>query len=117
MEKMFFKPSYAIALIHVPEELQKELKQSNASQTLHGTFNFILTFYKTKSELEKEANTVKIALENEGLLWIAYPKGKALSTDLNRDILHEIMKQYAMDGISLISLNQTWSAMRFKKLT
>jgi hypothetical protein len=83
---------------------------------LSGTYTFIVAFYTTKSDLEKEVNVLKKSLEQAGLLWIAYPKAKALKTDLNRDILREFMKGYAMDTVSIVSLSETWSALRFKKL-
>ena len=115
LEKMFLKTDYTFAVLHVPLDLHSELNPNN-NFDLKSTYNFILTFYSKKEDLEKELSKLKENLETNGLLWIAYPKGKALQTDLNRDILHATAKQYGLDGISLVSLNETWSAMRFKKI-
>jgi hypothetical protein len=57
--------------------------------------------------LGKEILKLKESLETNGLLWIAYPKAKRLETDLNRDILHETAKKFGLDGVSLVSLNDT----------
>jgi hypothetical protein len=115
-EKLFLKSEYAIAFLHIPDELHSKLESTNKADTvLKTSYNFILAFYNKKADFEKEINTLKEALLENGLLWIAYPKAKALTTDLNRDILHEAAKQYGLDGVSLVSLNDTWSAMRFKK--
>lgn len=115
LEKMFLKSDYTIALLHVPQELQPELKVTNATNTsLKGTYNFIVTFYIKTDDLKNEITKLKESLATNALLWVAYPKAKGLQTDLNRDILHEIAKHYGLDGVSLISLNNTWSAMRFK---
>ena len=117
LEKMFLKPDYTIALLHIPEELKKEFKTTNKTyHALYKTCNFILTFYTSEDDLKKEITKLKKSLESNGLLWIAYPKAKKLETNLNRDILHKIAKQFGLDGVSLISLNETWSAMRFKKI-
>ncbi|HSW97894.1 MAG TPA: hypothetical protein VLF89_08770 [Candidatus Saccharimonadales bacterium] len=113
-EKMFLKPEYSLLLLHVPPDLQNELTANNADYVLKNTYNFIVAFYEKKGALLQEVEKLKESLETNGLLWIAYPKGKALRTDLNRDILHETTKQNGLDGVSLISLNETWSAMRFK---
>ena len=116
LEKMFLKPEHSIALLNVPENLKNDLKiTKKTSYDLMSTYDFILTFYTKKSDLQKEVEKLKTSLEPNGLLWIGYPKAKRLETDLNRDILHETAKFFGLDGVSLISLNETWSAMRFKK--
>jgi len=117
LEKMFLKPDYSVAIIHVPGELQTDLKTENKTENeLNNLYNFILAFYSNKEAFEKEVEELKTSLITNGLLWIAYPKAKALRTDLNRDILHETAKNFGLDGVSIISLNETWSAMRFKKI-
>jgi hypothetical protein len=115
-EKMFLKPEYSVALLHVPQTLQTELITNNKTETdLISTYNFILAFYSKKKAFEKEVEKIKKSLEKNGLLWIAFPKAKALQTDLNRDILRVTAKQFGLIGVSLVSLNETWSVMRFKK--
>jgi hypothetical protein len=115
LEKMFLKPEYSVALLHMPKDLQVDFKTGNKTDNaLQTTNDFILAFYTRKEDMKKDAKELKESLKKNGLLWIAYPKAKALETDLNRDILHETAKQFGLDGVSLISLNQTWSAMRFK---
>jgi hypothetical protein len=114
LEKMFLKPEYATAILRAPEELQNELKTNKTDNELAGSYNFVLAFYTKKETIEKELEKLKSSLENNALLWIAYPKAKALQTDLNRDILHETAKKFGLDGVSIVSLNTTWSAMRFK---
>ncbi|MGH9198205.1 MAG: hypothetical protein ACRD1T_21040 [Acidimicrobiia bacterium] len=49
-----------------------------------------------------------------GRLWIAYPKGKAIKTDLNRDTLNEHLQQRKWQGVSLVAIDDIWAAMRFK---
>lgn len=112
-EKLFLKTEYKKAILHVPDGLHETFEQNDLTNAL----NFILAFYITKHDLEKEVSSLKNSLEEDGLLWTAYPKGKALKTDLNRDILREFMKEYTFEGVSIISLDDTWSAMRFKKYT
>lgn len=115
LEKMFLKPDYAAAILNVPDDLKAELQSSQKIDTsLKGEYNFILAFYSKADSLEKEVQEIKKS--SNGLIWIAYPKNKALETDINRDILHRLMNKFGLDGVSLVSLNSTWSAMRFKAL-
>lgn len=115
-DKLFLKPEYSAVVVNCPKEIISEFQSVNKSEkSLSAVYNFILTFYSQRQELEKDVANLKNSLLPNGLLWIAYPKNKALETDLNRDILHEVMKVHGFDGVSLVSLNDTWSAMRFKK--
>jgi hypothetical protein len=117
LDKMFLKPDYSVAILNVPKELKTELYSSHKTDNiLNGQYHFVFAFYNKEQDVKKEATTLKKSLLPQGLLWIAYPKNKALETDLNRDILHTLLKAYGLDGISIVSLNSTWSAMRFKSL-
>ena len=117
LEKMFFKPEYAVAALHVPKELNAALAlPKNADTVLTKRYDFILAFITSKAQIESGIGRVEKSLAPNGLLWIAYPKAKALQTDLNRDILHAAMKAHGFDGVSLVALDGTWSAMRFKRL-
>lgn len=51
-----------------------------------------------------------------GLLWLCYPKGTAkIKTDLNRDVLREtVAARHGLEGVSLVAIDDTWSAMRFR---
>lgn len=117
LEKMFYKPTHSSALLHIPQNLKNEFETNNkADSVLKEKYNFILAFYSKKEDLKKEISELKNALSENALLWIAYPKAKLLGTDLNRDTLHELLAAEKLDGVSLISLNDTWSTMRFKQL-
>ena len=73
-----------------------------------------LVFVRDKKDLG--AHVPKKMAPND-ILWVAYLKGSAkVPTDLNRDILHAEMAQRGFDGVSLVSVDATWSAMRFKPL-
>jgi hypothetical protein len=51
----------------------------------------------------------------DGLLWICYPKKSSkAATDLTRDVLWDMVKGYGVVGVSLISIDDVWSAMRFR---
>jgi len=47
-------------------------------------------------------------------LWVAYPKGNR--TDINRDSLWPILAEYGMRPVAQVSIDEVWSAMRFRPL-
>jgi hypothetical protein len=53
-------------------------------------------------------------LARPSVLWFAYPKGNR--TDLNRDSLWPILGEYGLRPISQVSVDEVWSALRFRPL-
>ena len=47
-------------------------------------------------------------------MWILYPKGN--KADINRDSLWPIVAEYGMRPITQVSVDDTWSALRFRPL-
>jgi hypothetical protein len=54
------------------------------------------------------------ALQSPALFWVAYPKGNR--TDINRDSLWPILSEYRMRPNSQVSIDDVWSALRFRPL-
>jgi len=80
-----------------------------------GSFDFVQVFVKNMGELQHLLPTAVQAVKHDALLWIAYPKGGTKAgTDLNRDILWNAVAKLHLSGVTLISLNAVWSAMRFR---
>jgi hypothetical protein len=54
------------------------------------------------------------ALLGSGNVWVLYPKGN--KADINRDSLWPILADFGFRPISQVSVNDTWSALRFRAL-
>ena len=48
------------------------------------------------------------------VVWVVYPKGNR--TDINRDSLWPMLAEHGMRPISQVSVDDTWSALRFRSL-
>lgn len=118
-KKLGLKPEQRVLVLNCPEGYQESLNSSlegiNLETEPNGIFNSLLLFVKDSSELEQWVSQAAKAVENDGLLWILYPKKSSkVKSDLNRDILWAKMEPFGFAGVSLISLDDTWSAMRFR---
>ena len=54
-----------------------------------------------------------------GRLWVWYRKGaRAQGSDvpLHRDTLQALLAEHGMDGVTLVSIDDTWSSMRVRRL-
>jgi len=74
----------------------------------------VLAFAVDSRSLKVNAKPAIVAAKEDRVSWIAYPKAGGLGTDLNRDKLREAMKPHGIESVRLVSLNDVWSAMRFR---
>jgi hypothetical protein len=119
LKKLFFKNQEPVLLLNLPPELQPLSKDFGKAHTSpSGKYGFILTFVKSLAEGEKLAKRLPKHLDEKTVVWVAYPKGtsKKYKSDYNRDTGHALMARHGLDGVSLVSLGDDWSAMRFKKV-
>lgn len=86
-----------------------------ASAKLDGLFDWIQIFVKNKAELDQLAPKVAKALKPESILWVSFPKGSSkIQTDLTRDKGWDILEKLGLKWITLISVNDTWSAFSLR---
>jgi len=97
-----------IRVINAPEGFQIDAPVAQGSQVA------ILLFARDSKTLKSIGKPVFEAAKADGLAWIAYPKAGQLGTDLNRDILWKLLKPMGIQPVRQVSLDGTWSAMRFR---
>lgn len=86
-----------------------------ASSSLAGRLDWIQIFVQNKAALDKLAPRAAKALKPDGLLWVSFPKGSSgIQTDLTRDRGWEIFKRLELKWITLISINESWSAFALR---
>jgi hypothetical protein len=115
-KKMKLKPNLKAAVINAPENYVDTLKHDTAlSPTLNGKFDWIQIFVRNKEELEALAPKAAKALRPESMLWISFPKGSSkIQTDLTRDKGWESLQALDLKWITLVSVNETWSAFALR---
>ena len=118
VQKLYVREGYRVAVIDAPqgyESLLGELPKNVTMVTeLSGTFDWIQYFVVKRSNLESELDNLKRALADEAPLWIAYPKANQKETDLNRDTLATVAATYGPRPVAQVSVDETWSALRFR---
>jgi hypothetical protein len=86
-----------------------------AAKTLSGVFDWIQIFVRDKVELEKLAPKAVRALKADSIFWVSFPKGSSkIQTDLTRDKGWDILNTLDLKWITLISVNETWSAFALR---
>lgn len=119
VKKLLIKTGYRLALINPPHGYREELGElpdgAQVVNKVDSSVDFVQIFVRNSLEFEKFVQPAIRTLKSDNLLWICYPKGSSkIETDLNRDVLWEKMKKLSFAGVAMVSVNDTWSAMRFR---
>lgn len=109
-----------VALLLAPEGYAEKIGRTEGETRLDeaaepGSYDFVQLFASGVADVESLAPAAIRAAKPDGLLWLCYPKGTSkLKTDLNRDKGWDVVTAAGWEGVSLISVDDTWSAMRFR---
>ena len=118
LKKLRYKKSFIAQIVNLPEELDEISKMVKTRDESAELCDFSLLFIKNHKELLLYFLESIECGKNESIFWLAYPKksGKKAS-DLNRDSIWQSIKQYGYRPASMVSINETWSAMRVRPNT
>ena len=91
------------------------MEDVSISTILGDDFDFVHLFISSNTELEEWVPKAVKAVVFDGILWISYPKRSSkVKTDITRDTTWEIVKKFGVRPVTQISIDETWSAMRFR---
>jgi len=122
LKKLGIKPKQRITLVNAPNEYREQLGELPAdvelATTLNGTFDLVHVFVKNKAEIDQFAPAAIQAVKPGGLLWFSYPKKSAkMPTDISRDVGWDAVSNAGWRPVTLISIDDVWSAFRFRPLS
>lgn len=109
---------FAEELGGLPEGVEwSEVQEGGSIPADVEAWDFIILFAGNAAAVRELAPAALQAVKKDGLLWMCYPKGSSkVQTDLNRDTGWGPVSDAGWEGVSLVSVNGTWSAMRFRPL-
>ena len=117
-KKLQIKEGMRLAVLHAPPEFEKLLAKLpdgvERSGAVRGEFDVIHLFATERRAACSEAPKLAKALRAGGILWVSYPKGKRIVTDLNRDNLRVDLEKLGLEAVAQVAIDELWSALRFK---
>jgi hypothetical protein len=85
------------------------------SSTAAGMYPFVQIFARRLSEISKFAKKLPKHAARNALVWISFPKKTSRTeSDLSRDVIREAMSSAGWRAMSIIAINEVWSALRFR---
>lgn len=115
LKKLGVKEGARAFFVNTPEETPEVVDASelDVSRKLTGSFDYIHLFTKSQEEFNKLFPRLKTHLKPTGMLWVSWPKGRKLGTDLTLTKVIELGYNHGLVESKTISLDETWSAIKF----
>ena len=118
-EKLLIKAGYRVLIVDPPSGYLSTLGKLPDKVTLldqpAANADLVQLFVASRKELEAKLPLLKPALKPNGLLWITYPKGTSKTkADINRDSINAYAHSIGLQGVAMVSVDDTWSALRLK---
>ena len=119
-KKLRIQPGQRILILNPPAGYLDELDLPEGvelAERPEGAFDLVHLFVKNTAELESLGPAAIEAVKYDGLLWISYPKRSSkVKTDLTRDVGWEMMAEAGLRPVTQVSVNDIWSALRFRPI-
>lgn len=107
--KLHIKEGTRVRVLNAPPGIELDFAMAEAQDA-----DAILVFVKNRDELTTYGTAAIEAGRADRLAWIAYPKAGQLGTDLNRDILWQLVDDQGIRPVRQVSIDDVWSALRFR---
>jgi hypothetical protein len=79
-----------------------------------GLVNVAIVFTTSAADLKKRFVTTARRLEQNGILWVAWPKrSSGVTTDLNENVVRNIGLATGLVDTKVCAIDETWSGLRF----
>ena len=114
-QKMGVREGVRAHLVNAPESavVAMSLPRLEMAAGLQGTFDYLHLFARSQDELDKAFALLKAHLGLSGMLWVSWPKGRKLGTDLTQTHVIRIGYNHGLVESTTLSVDATWSAMKF----
>ena len=116
-EKMFVNKAASVAVINAKGRAPELVAAMPQDRLVGGgqQADFVLVFAGSQQELEEVLPQAKTRLSPKGALWVAYVKGTSKhKSDVHRDTIAAYAESIGLDAVSIVSVDDDWSALRLK---
>ena len=106
-------------VVNAPSILENQFKALNFKTLtcITESSSNTLVFVNNNNELLLFLNEQLKYIQPDSVFWIAYPKGTSkLKSDISRDTIRITAEDYKLKTVTAISIDETWSALRFRPL-
>ena len=118
LQKLRWRDGLRGLVIDAPATYRRLLDKAGVQIEFDGEigsgYEFIHVFATTTDRL-RELGPLLAKVATPGLLlWVSYPKGSSIPTDLKRDVVWEVLSTFGIRPVMQVAIDEVWSALRFR---
>lgn len=118
VDKLGIKLGQLVYFREAPDEYFKALgklpKGVFVAKKLNRPMDFMHCFYTEKVKLQKDTIHFKQYLEQNGILWVSWPKKSSkVQTDVTEQSLRDILLPLNLVDIKVCAVTNVWSGLKF----
>ncbi len=121
VEKLLLSNEKNILIQGLPSSIEKQFAKLSFSKNVtpllkSRKIDWALVFAVSENQLSNILKDVIPAMNEEGKLWIAYPKTTSkIASDLNRDCTWSCLTCKGYEGVGEVALDHVWSALWWQR--
>lgn len=115
-KKLGIKEGHTISVINQPDyyfNLFKDLPQIKIIKISKGKVDLIHYFVTEEKQLLKDIQNLKNSIEQNGSIWISWPKKAAkVETDITEDVVRNMALKNGLVDIKVCAVDEVWSGLK-----
>ena len=114
-QKMGVKENSRAVFVNAQKEALENinLPTLKIQEKMEDELDYIHLFVKTQTEFITYFPKLKQHLKLNGMLWVSWPKGGKLGTDLNIKSIIKLGYDFGLVESTCLSINDIWSGLKF----
>jgi len=125
LKKLHYKDYNPVLITGIPVEFYDIQKLFTGIADFHCQpqkkikYKFVLSFVKTLKDVEWLSTEILPYLDDNATFWVSYPKktSKKFKSEITRNFGWDSLKINGYEGVSMIAIDNDWSAFRFKHIS
>lgn len=116
-EKMGVKAGWTAHFVQAPAGVPESmgLPDLELADSLRGELDYLHLFVTTQAQMRTDFPRLVPHLAPQGKLWLSWPKGRRLGTNLTLPKVIEIGYDSGLVESTCLSIDETWSALKFTR--
>ncbi len=113
-EKMGLRAGWTAHFVNAPDGVPESMGLPDLQLVpLNGDVDYLHLFVTTQQQMRDDFPRLVPHLAPQGKLWLSWPKGRRLGSDLTLPTAIEIGYDHGLVESTCLSVDDTWSALRF----
>jgi hypothetical protein len=114
-QKMGIKENSSALFVNAEKEVLASINLSNLDihEKIEQELDYIHLFVRTQKEFIDYFPKLKKHLKPKGMLWVSWPKGGKIGTDLNIKSVIKLGYDFGLVESTCLSINSIWSGLKF----